>query len=80
MRGALTRVLLTALATCAARRCGRGPVQRHRDRHTASGEQGRRLFAKVWTAAEGLGPLANAQSCAACRGDPSGVPGFHGWV
>jgi CxxC motif-containing protein (DUF1111 family) len=28
------------------------------------------LFVKAWTTAEGVGPLANAQSCAACHASP----------
>lgn len=34
------------------------------------------LFSRVWTAGEGLGPLANAQSCTACHAFP--VPGGSG--
>jgi CxxC motif-containing protein (DUF1111 family) len=34
------------------------------------------LFIKVWTAAEGLGPLANAQSCVTCHATP--MPGGSG--
>jgi CxxC motif-containing protein (DUF1111 family) len=33
--------------------------------------QGHQLFIKVWIPAEGFGPLANAQSCAACHATPT---------
>lgn len=32
--------------------------------------RGEALFVKAWTTAEGVGPLANAQSCAACHASP----------
>jgi CxxC motif-containing protein (DUF1111 family) len=33
-------------------------------------DAGHRLFVKSWSAADGLGPLANALSCAACHSSP----------
>jgi CxxC motif-containing protein (DUF1111 family) len=33
-------------------------------------EEGRVLFAKVWTASEGLGPRLNARSCSGCHSTP----------
>jgi len=34
------------------------------------GASGQKLLSRVWTVSAGAGPLANAQSCAACHGMP----------
>jgi CxxC motif-containing protein (DUF1111 family) len=55
-----------------APRAGRSQLTASSDRDAV---EGRRLFHKVWTPSDGLGPAMNAQSCLACHGEP--VAGGH---
>ncbi|HEU4890465.1 MAG TPA: di-heme oxidoredictase family protein [Vicinamibacterales bacterium] len=70
MHRALINGLLTGLAACAA-----AVMLAARSDGTAAAAprgdtRGARIFTRVWTAGDGLGPFANAQSCAACHSTP----------
>ena len=63
---AATSVWLAAVCTLTLGPAVRGAPQRS----AVSLETGHGLFVKSWSAADGLGPYANALSCAACHSSP----------
>lgn len=52
-----------------------GPIPGLTRWQTAKFKEGKELFEKNWTVAEGLGPLYNGQSCASCHGGPDTTGG-----
>lgn len=80
MHRPLIKGLMTGLAGCAAAAVlvvsseGSGAAAASADGTelavAGADSRGARIFTKVWTAGDGLGPLANAQSCAACHSTP----------
>jgi CxxC motif-containing protein (DUF1111 family) len=70
MHVALIKGLLTRIAVCAAAMALTATSEGTEPVVAGRATRGARIFTKVWTAGDGLGPFANAQSCAACHSTP----------